>query len=110
MKPEVVSHIQPIFITLDPARDDARHMATYSASFHPKLIGLTGSESDISEVAKKYGISYKMGMVNKNGDYDIDHPSDIRLVGPNGELLQNIPHSYSPLRIAAELQKALKNN
>lgn len=108
MKPEEVAQIQPIFITVDPARDDAKQMASYSASYHPKLIGLTGTEAEIAAVAKAYGVSYEKGPVNAAGDYDIEHPSDIFLVGRNGELLRSLPKSTNPARIAAALRKALK--
>lgn len=109
MKPEEVAQIQPIFITVDPARDDAKQMATYSVSFHPKLIGLTGTEAEIAAVAKAYGVSYEKGPVNAAGEYDIEHPSDIFLVGRNGELLRSLPQSTNPARIAAALRKALKS-
>ena len=34
--------IQPLFITVDPARDTAEHLKDYVPMFHPRLIGLTG--------------------------------------------------------------------
>ena len=108
IKPEDVEQIQPVFITVDPARDDAKHLADYSASFHPRLIGLTGSEADIAAVAKAYGVSYAKGPVNGAGEYDIEHPSDIFLVGRNGQLLRSLHKGTTPARIAAALRKALK--
>jgi protein SCO1/2 len=108
MKPEEVAQLQPIFITLDPARDDAKQIAAYSASFHSKLIGLTGSEAEIAAVARAYGVSYQKGPVNAAGEYDIEHPSDIFLVGRNGELLRSLPQGISPACIASALHKAIK--
>lgn len=108
METEEVAQIQPIFITLDPARDDAKHLAEYSALFHPRLIGLTGSDDEISAVANAYGVSYEKGPANAAGAYDIEHPSDIFLVGRNGKLLRSQPKKSSPERIAAALRKALK--
>lgn len=109
MKPEEAAQIQPIFITLDPARDDAKRMADYSTSFHPKMLGLTGAEAEIAAVAKAYGVSYKKGPVNAAGNYDIEHPSDIFLVARSGGLLRNLPKGVDPERIAAALRKALKS-
>ena len=108
MRPDEVAQIQPIFITVDPARDDAKHLAEYSEIFHPKLIGITGSDAEIAAVAKAYGVNYEKGAINAAGAYDIEHPSDIFLVGRNGELLRSLPQGTSPSSIAAALRKALK--
>jgi hypothetical protein len=42
--------VQPLFITLDPERDTAVHLADYVSLFHPRLIGLTGSAEQIRRV------------------------------------------------------------
>jgi len=108
LKPEEAEQIQPLFITLDPARDDAKRMAESSANYHPKLIGLTGTEAEIADVTKAYGLHFKKGKVDAKGDYDIDHPSVIYLVGSNGELLRALTQISSSTRIATALHQALK--
>ena len=40
--------VQPVFITLDPERDNNRQVAEYVKEFHPRLIGLTGSAEQAS--------------------------------------------------------------
>lgn len=109
MKPEEVARIQPIFITVDPARDDAKQMATFSESFHSRLIGLTGSEAEIKAVAKSYGIHSEKGPVNAAGGYDMGHPSAIYFVGRDGKLLGTLPHKSSTTRITDALRSALKS-
>ena len=47
--------VQPIFITVDPERDTASHLADYVPMFHPRLIGLTGSADAIRKVADLRG-------------------------------------------------------
>jgi cytochrome oxidase Cu insertion factor (SCO1/SenC/PrrC family) len=37
--------VQPLFITLDPARDTPKVLAGYVHNFHPRLVGLGGSAS-----------------------------------------------------------------
>ena len=51
--PAEAAKIQPIFITVDPARDTPAVMKQYVAAFDPRLIGLTGSEAEIAAVAKR---------------------------------------------------------
>src|SRR5207244_3509974 len=40
-------NVQPLFVTVDPARDTREHLAEYVKLFHPRLIGLTGSADAI---------------------------------------------------------------
>lgn len=107
MNVEESAQIQPIFITLDPARDNAKHMASYSASFHPKLIGLTGTQSETDAVTKAYGVPYKKGTVRANGSYDFEHPSAIFIVGKNGELVRTLSLISNPKGIVSALRQTL---
>ena len=34
--------MQPVFISIDPERDDPPRVAKYVQQFHPRMIGLTG--------------------------------------------------------------------
>jgi len=49
--------VQPLFITLDPERDTATHLADYVTLFHPRLIGLTGSAEQIRRMALAYKVT-----------------------------------------------------
>jgi len=49
--------VQPLFITIDPARDKPAVLQGYVLKFHPRLIGLGGSEAQISRVAKPTGFT-----------------------------------------------------
>lgn len=39
--------VQPVFISLDPARDSVPQVARYVKEFHPRLIGLTGPKDKV---------------------------------------------------------------
>ena len=39
--------IAPVLITVDPRRDSAPKMKEYIKQFHPRFVGLTGSEDQI---------------------------------------------------------------
>ena len=41
--------VQPLFITVDPARDQVKEVAEYVKEFHPKLIGLTGEDEHLCQ-------------------------------------------------------------
>ena len=48
--------IRPIFITVDPKRDTVPVLKAYASNFHPRLVALTGSVSEIDSVAKAYKV------------------------------------------------------
>ena len=40
--------VQPVFISIDPVRDNTKQVKKYVKEFHPKLLGLTGSVDQVS--------------------------------------------------------------
>lgn len=81
--------VQPIFITLDPARDTAKRLAAYVTSFHPRLLGLGGSAAAVRQAASAYRVYYKQ--VGTGTDYTIDHSAFIYLMGSDGKYLGFFP-------------------
>ena len=45
---EEADAIQPLFITVDPERDDVAAMAEYVTAFDPRILGLMGSRVEES--------------------------------------------------------------
>lgn len=105
--PEESAKIQPIFITLDPARDDAQHMAEYGRFFYPTLLGLRGSDAKVAEVAKQYGVIYAKQKVDSAANYVVDHSSFLYVIGADGKLLSSLPYGISPREISASLRAVL---
>ena len=83
--------VQPIFITVDPERDTTERLRAYVSAFHPRLIGLTGSERDIRAVALAYKVHYEKIVDPHGGPYAIDHTGFIYLVGRDGKYLGFFP-------------------
>jgi protein SCO1/2 len=90
--------VQPIFITLDPERDTAAHLADYVSAFHPRLIGLTGSAEQIRRVALAYKVYYAKHPPDSQ-DYVIDHSSFVYLVDKAGKYIGFFPSGTAAGRI-----------
>ncbi|MBY0562303.1 SCO family protein [Hyphomicrobium sp.] len=100
--------IVPVLITLDPAEDTPEKLATYVKSFHPRLVGLTGSESDIAATAKAYRVFYQKVPDEKDPSrYGIDHSAIFYLMGKDGTLLTPIPHTNDVDQLALAIDKAI---
>jgi len=77
--------VQVVFITVDPARDDAKHLRTYLAAFDPSFIGVTGSGAQIDALLKSYGISATKRMVEgSKTDYTMHHSSYLYFIDRKG--------------------------
>jgi protein SCO1/2 len=103
--PDRAAKVQPIFITIDPARDTPAVLKPYVAAFHPRLIGLTGSEAEIAKVAKAYAVYYKKQATSGASGYLMDHMSQAMLFGPNGEPIALVPQDEGSAQIAAVLEQ-----
>ena len=50
--------IQPILVTVDPARDTPEVLANYVANFGDNVIGLTGIDEQVAAMAQAYRVFY----------------------------------------------------
>lgn len=101
--------VQPIFITVDPARDTPTVLAAYVASFDHRLLGLTGSEAQIRAVTRAYRVHRRLVRTSREGgEVLIDHGSLTYLIGPDGAFLTLIPHGATPERMAEVVASYLR--
>ncbi|MEW8323079.1 MAG: SCO family protein [Candidatus Thiodiazotropha taylori] len=90
---EELQQVQGVFISVDPKRDTFQALEDYVSYFHPNLIGVTGSESEIEEVAKLYGAQYVEVKLEASAfAYAVDHSATTYLISPKGELRFLLPH------------------
>ena len=78
--------VQVLFVSLDPTRDSLAALKAYTASFDPRFLGLTGSETEIAETAKAFKVVYKKVPDASGTDYGIDHSAGTYLYDRQGEL------------------------
>ena len=111
--PELAANIQPIFITVDPARDTSAVLKQFVSAFHPRAIGLTGTDSEITEVAEKFAIYSSRVEGSTPENYLMSHSQTPFLMGPKGEPLAIMPadvpntdvNEGAPDLVEAELAK-----
>jgi cytochrome oxidase Cu insertion factor (SCO1/SenC/PrrC family) len=101
----VAAHFQPVFITIDPARDSGPALRQYTQSFDPRLLGLTGTADQIENFAAEVGVSYSK-VLQPGDDYVIDHAATLTLIAPDSRhaITFKLGESY---KIAAKLVAAL---
>lgn len=90
-----LARVQPIFVSVDPRRDTPQRLQEYTAYFHAKLIGITGSDREVAEVAARYGVDYRAVNPETDSNYAVDHSADTYLIDAQGRLAQRLPHGSS---------------
>jgi protein SCO1/2 len=85
------SLVQPLFITIDPARDTPPVMQRYVAAFGPRLIGLSGTPAALRQVAEEYHVT----SVRRAGSDELDHSAVLYLIAPDGSFVAPVPADAS---------------
>ena len=79
-----------VFVTIDPARDDAAAMKQYTDYYQAGYIGLTGTAGQIADVAKAWGVTYSQLPSESANGYAMAHSTDVYLVDAVGQLRHHI--------------------
>jgi protein SCO1/2 len=115
--PQRAGKVQPILISVDPARDTPAVLKTYVAAFHPRLVGLTGTPDQIAKVAKDFVVIYNSEKVAGASDYLVGHSRTPYLFDPDGKPVALVPvddpgtpdvDEGAPDKVLAFLQKWIK--
>lgn len=106
-QPELAKQVQPIFISIDPARDTPPILKEFTGAFHPRLLGLTGTPQQIADTAKSFAVFYGKGEETAGG-YLMDHSNAAFLFNREGKPIALLPIDQGPEAVEAELAKWLK--
>ena len=91
--------VQPVFISIDPARDTPERLADFTDFMHPDMIGLTGSEEQVRAALQAYKTYYR----KQDGDdefYLVDHSTFTYLVLPEQGFVEFFRRETTPEEMA----------
>lgn len=98
--------VQPVFISIDPARDTPEIVGTFAANFSPRMVGLTGSEDQVRAASRAYR-TYFARQAGSEGDdefYLIDHSTFSYFVLPGHGTVEIFRHDMSADEVADAAQ------
>ena len=78
-----------VFVTIDPAHDGAKEVGQYASLFNAPIIGLTGSQAQIDQVKKQYGI-YAEPVPHAAMGKEMEHTGSVLLFDRNGRFAGTI--------------------
>ena len=94
------------FVTVDPERDKIEDLKEYLNAFHPRIIGVTGSNTGIENFLK-YMYVYKKVIQLDNNNYTIDHSSQIFLFKKNGSFFGTLSTNEKDSNILEKINKLI---
>ncbi|MDG6078117.1 SCO family protein [Erythrobacter litoralis] len=103
--PTLGADIQPLFISIDPERDTPAVLREFTDNFHPRLIGMTGDQETLEQVAKDFGTTFSRGETSAGGGYLMNHYGYTYLFGRQGEPITMLPTDQGAEAVTAELEK-----
>ncbi len=97
-----------VFISVDPHRDTPDVLQEYVNLFNDKAIGLTGSEKQIQDIARRYRVAYQIEKPKDSNDksYEVAHSRGIyifdsegkaRLLASDGESIEGLTKAIKDL-------------
>ncbi|KAL8273593.1 hypothetical protein Esti_002415 [Eimeria stiedai] len=102
--------VQPIFITVDPARDTVAQVAEYCKEFHPRLIGLTGTPSQIKDVTRKFRVYFNETARTGDENYLVDHSIIQYFMGRDGSFKDFFGQNMTAREVAERISQHIKTD
>lgn len=94
--------VQPVFITVDPARDTPEVVGEFAEVMHPRMVGLTGSAEQIKAASQAYR-TYYSAHEPVDGEYLVDHSTFSYLVMPEVGFVDFFRREMTPDQVADKL-------
>ena len=111
LSPSELDAVQPLFVTVDPERDTVTEMAGYVEHFHDDLIGLTGSQEQVTNMADAYRVWFKrMEDEDSTAGYTMEHTNIVYLMGPDGKYADHFTFNVKADEMAERISKRLTDH
>ncbi len=107
LTPEELAQVQPIFISVDPERDQGEKLMAYATHFHPSFIGITGTPEEVKKVASLYGAYFAKVKSDSAMGYLVDHTSQTYMVGKDGKYVNILRHDMTKADVLKGIRAGL---
>lgn len=101
--------VQPIFISIDPARDTTTALSEFVPLFDANIIGLTGTPDQIAATSETFPIFFeRIEEAAAPGGYTMGHTSHLFLFDPEAGFAISWPYGTTAEEILADLQDIME--
>ena len=108
LPPEDAARFTGVLVSVDPARDTPHRIGQYVEFFDPDFVGLTGSEDELEDIARRYGAQFMIPDGQPEDSYLVNHSSIAYLIDPAGHV-RALYYGDEPIdAIAANVREVLE--
>jgi len=107
LTPEELDAVQPVFISIDPERDQGEKLDAYATYFHPSFIGITGTPDEVQNVANQYGGFFVKVESDSALGYLVEHTSKTYIVSKDGQYVSVLPHDMTRDLVLSAIRSGL---
>lgn len=99
--------VTPVFISVDPERDDPPAVAKYLDHFHEGFVGLTGTRTALQATADSFKTLLDRAPENPTPGYQLNHTSIVYVVDPFSRVVDYIPFEVGIDEMTKRVRKLL---
>ncbi|UGA57762.1 SCO family protein [Vibrio sp. VB16] len=104
-----LAQLRPMFISIDPERDEANAAHQYAQYFHANIEGFSAPMATTKPVADHYGVIFRKTELEDSAiGYVVDHSSYFYFLKPDGTLITKVAHTMNSSPIVAAIEDVLK--
>ena len=100
----IQEEVQTLFVSVDPKRDTPERLQEYVRFFGDRIEGLTGTEPQLRELAKRYRTTFGYDEPDAEGNYNVSHSSAVYVFDRDGAARLLIRPDTSASKISEDLQ------
>ena len=93
-----------VFISVDPERDTAEWLASWTEYFPEGFHAVTGSPGAIRRAADGYDVRYARVETSSKGGYTMSHTANVYLIDGDGQLRRTYPFGTPAAQMAADIE------
>jgi protein SCO1/2 len=102
------AQVQPLFVSVDPERDQGPELRRFAQAFDKRLIGLGGSVAEIKRAAQALGVAFEK-VTQPGTSYVVDHSSDYVLIDPSRMQIRSLRIAEAHLLAAKLIERRRRN-
>ncbi|MEM9854647.1 MAG: SCO family protein [Pseudomonadota bacterium] len=95
--------IDALFVSIDPVRDTPDYLAEFTDYFHPRLVGLSGTEEQVKAAADEYRVFYRKVETDEEDFYLMDHSTLTYLMTPDEGMVTFFRRDLAPEAMAEQV-------